>query len=476
MGNKAAVVAAIMFKEGGDSGFIYGLKQLGFKPEKGGEIGNVPVTCPVRSGKAHGSCFADTSKSTWNCFYVGGGCPSSCRKGGSLTTAVETFWGAEEIEKYLRNHGQEANSSLAKASGAELRKEYYHTCFTAAEKAYKYAEGRGIPLDVSRKAGLAYAQGWVEINILRKRGASDKQLEDAGLLRKSGPDKKLVPQFWNRLLVCSGDRLYGRETRPGVKIRPHINSKGNVLPWSPTPIPSKDITRFIIVEAPLDALSIAALKEANEVVFATFGTQGVDKDGIVSFIRKYGFNGEILVVPDCDPWRDEKGAPSAPGQLAGLAKAEAFARAGFMVRVGLLPFGTDPNDLTAKLKWSSVDFRRMVNGAMSPVVYRIYCAWQYFAQESNGTRILPDANRQAFLNKAKAIVSHANLSKGEIPAIAVSKIAAMANHGTGSPLTVEDVKAFLEDAFEEAYARQYVEKALKAGLDSAAIVKRLTEK
>lgn len=241
--------------------------------------------------------------------------------------------------------------------------------------AIDYLHSRGFN-DYQIKKHAGFCVGFEAVSRLRKKGFKDERLYECGILNRSKKSGKFYPAFNNRIVLMIGDNLYGRTIDPENSLR-HLYSRGKNSLFNGMML-GREWDKIFVVESAFDAISIEQyISElgANWCVIGTCGTKGIKTPELVKLLKEC-FPAEVVVIPDCDSWYNGNHIRHAPGQKAGLAKARAFEAAGLKTRVLVLPANSDPNDLT-KNGFTAEQFEQMVQVALSPVKYAIYCEAHY---------------------------------------------------------------------------------------------------
>lgn len=307
---------------------------------------------------------------------------------GHAIEALVEFKGMSRGEafKYLcEKVGFQSNQEYS-YSYQDIRRMYVATCHELLLKhqkkepysdAMQYLQGRGFNIETIKKHRIGFCTGFEAVKILRKKGITDQQMAGAGILKPTKKDpSKFYPAFWGRVTMMAGEyNMYGRTIDPECSLRHYYTSDKNAI--FNEMVLCKEWDAIVVVEAAFDALAIEQLIHAtgeNWTVIATCGTGGIKLEDLIPRIKEV-CPAEVILVPDADMWRKD-GKRHAPGQNAGLNKARAFEAAGLRTRIVVLPNGSDPNDL-AKNGIAPGEFRKMVDCALTPVKFAIYCEAHY---------------------------------------------------------------------------------------------------
>ncbi len=466
-------------------------KMLGIAiDEKGRQRnGEVPALCPCgheHTTKAQKFSFNEIKKN-FHCFYSGcelSGCmwvelaaaawygDTSVGSQRSAMARIANDFPAvlEEWEKYHAKNGKRTQGP-AKILPKQAADAFMVKAMAASKdsKEFKaFLEGeRGIPVVPTARRleiGMSLPNTAKQLNI-----EDEELLKRAGILGTAGSGNTYFP-FKGRVIARVSDTaFYGRALNPDEK-RKHLYSAGasNFQPWGLNRAREiatrKGIEKLFIVESILDAASVEAFIDATFqkewVALATLGTMGVKLEALVAFCKELK-PAEVVIIPDCDPWRKEDGRVHAPGQQTGMKRADALQAAGLAVRVMPLPNGADPNDMTApkKLNWSAVKFLSVLDRALSPLQYRLWCSAHYFDLKTEG-------GRQGFLNRALKTIQVGYTGK-ELPTELASFVGKVGNFGEKA--TDEIYAALLTEmskrsqVIAKAYARKWAKVMLKNG-------------
>ena len=330
--------------------------------------------CPFHQEKTP-SFYVSPSKQSYYCFGCGAGgsvfqflmqienvdFPEAVRRLArrSGIPVIEEEGGVEEEERQkrrqrlLRLHGEAA----AWFHGNLLRTK-------AAHNARTYLSGRNLNIGVAKRWQIGYApDSWdAFIKWAVGCGYAKEELVDSGLAKlrdENNPRSKIYDRFRDRLMfpihndVGEVIAFSGRVVDPETTGAKYVNSpetllfsKGNVLFGMDKS--KRAIARArsaIVLEGQLDL--ITAFEAGFENVVAPQGTALTDRQA--ALLRR--FAEEVVLFFDAD----------AAGEKAAERALEVLFAAGFLVRVGELPEGEDPDSLIRRS--GAATFKNLVDQA-----------------------------------------------------------------------------------------------------------------
>ena len=322
--------------------------------------------------------------------------------------------------------------------------------------AIRYLAGRGFIGKTLNAFRIGYSNS-TELKNLNAKGISQEKMISAGILRISKKNGKPYNPFRNRVvMVADNNSLYGRDIRPEAKLKHYYsNTRKGIFNGNNTD--NKDV--IFIVESIFDALTIQQYinrLNKNWAVIATFGTQGIKVDALISFIKSKN-PVEVIFIPDNDPW-SKNGYIHAPGQRAVVAKAKKFVEANISTRILVLPEDSDPNDLS-KNQVRARDFEAMVNQSLPLIQYEIFFESHYYDFSANGSK-------QAFLEKVKTLVLN-NLDKNMLCSLIINQVSSIINM---SPIEVKD---YLQDDLKKKFISIYFKKLVESNMSNEDIISHL---
>ena len=255
--------------------------------------------------------------------------------------------------------------------------QFYRRCleqFPAAGKARAYVEARKLGGEIAEAFQIGYAPaGWdIAIKWGAKYGYSPDQLEQAGLVLRStreGKHESVYDRFRDRLMFPIHDSQ-GRVIAFSARILVKDPKQPKYVNSPETPIFSKgrvlyglDKARRNIVNSPSrEALIcegqidvVRCHQFGFDTAVAAQGTAFTDEH--VQLLKHYADS--VVLVFDAD----------AAGQAAAVKTAHLFMKAGLVVRVAVLPVGSDPDSFLCEQGADA--FRACLEKADSVVAYQI---------------------------------------------------------------------------------------------------------
>lgn len=318
---------------------------------------NLKAKCPFHNEKTP-SFFLSTDRNTYYCF----GCGAS----GDIFSFVEQFEGLD-FKGALKLLATRAGVSLGTFSKEEESERdmlfrimetatlYFVENLPKNKSALEYIQSRGVNEKSISEFRIGYASpDWRELyNHLKQKGFSDKEIEVAGLAKRS--EKGFYDRFRGRIMFPIADSS-GRVIAFSGRLFPEDDKSAKYLNSPETPIFTKSAVLFgldkakdsirknnfsIMVEGQLDLILSHQTIYRNAI--ATSGTaltdSEVSKENVVSnlgLVRRLSNN--IVLAFD--------------GDKAGISAAQRAARIalslGMDVKVADLPEGMDPADLILK--------------------------------------------------------------------------------------------------------------------------------
>lgn len=305
--------------------------------------------CPFHNEKTP-SFIVSPERQIWKCF--------GCGKGGSAIDFVMEYEHVDFVEaletlaekagvKLERRMGDTPETKLKeRIYGANhLASEYYHYLLTQhaiGEKARGYLKTRGVTDKTIKTFMLGYsANSWEGLlKFLKKKGYDEQLLNTAGLIvpsQRGGYDR-----FRGRIMFTLKDHrgnivgFSGRLLDPEAKEAKYINtsetpvySKSNVLfGFDVTKAAIQKSGEAILMEGEFDVISSFQAGIANAVAIKGSALT----EGHVHLLRR--FAERLIFALDSD----------VAGDAAAWRGIEIADRAGFDMRVVLLPSGKDPDE------------------------------------------------------------------------------------------------------------------------------------
>ena len=416
----------------------------------GGHGENVRMVCPNHTNKnnmAGLNCGVNDVKGVGYCFH--------CGEGFSYLSALIQ---AKNIDI------KEACRTLAEILGIDNGEEFVYTaddirqlyislCHewllshkdSDGKAAWEYLMNRGFTEASIKRFRIGFnpegaKESWVIIQEMFSKGISLKAIREADIVRLSKKSGKKYVAFSGRVTMMAGKNVYGRTIDAQNAFRHNYTNSGNSL-FNDVAL-AKGRNVVFVVEAAFDAISIEQycreLKN-NSCCIATLGTHGIPNEELVSLLKEAA-PAEVVVIPDCDPWYNN-GQRHAVGQKAGLEKARMLEAAGFAVRVMVLPFGVDPNDLSKNGVPAQEFYDKYYCRAITPAKFAVYCEGHFY----KGLGKSHSANI-AFLNNVKKV-----LASGKV--VIRKEIIDYLAQLTREP--VEDINNIFNHSLEKSYALSF---------------------
>ena len=329
--------------------------------------------CPFH-GEKTASFSVAPDKGIYYCF--------GCHKGGN---AVNFMMEVEGLSY------PDAVRSLAKRSGMEvpedeqyqsrykqqerlwaLHKEaarFFHSKLYApeGEEALKYAQGRGMPKSILTTFGIGYAPDtWSSlVDALRKKGYTDQELRDSGLVTVSRKNGNLFDRFRDRLMFPIID-VRGNVIGFGGRIMKKDDNAAKYLNSPETLIFNKRKNLFalnlakktkhdylILVEGYMDA--IALHQYGFDCAVASLGT-ALTEDGAALLTR---YTNQVVLIYDGD----------TAGQNATKRAIPILEKAGLQVKVLQMRDAKDPDEFLKK--FGADRFKMLLEESSNRVEYQL---------------------------------------------------------------------------------------------------------
>ncbi len=263
-----------------------------------------------------------------------------------------------------RYHRQERLWALHKEAAR-----FFHTMLYAPEgaDALRYATGRGMPRSVLTTFGIGYApDSWTQLtDHLRKKGYTDEELKESGLVTISKKNNSLFDRFRDRLMFPIID-VRGNVIGFGGRIMKKDDNAAKYLNSPETPIFNKRKNLFalnlakksklgylILVEGYMDA--IALHQYGFDCAVASLGT-ALTADG-ATLLRKY--TEQVVLIYDGD----------TAGQNATQRAIPILEKAGLSVKVLQMQGAKDPDEFLKK--YGADKFRLLLEGSSDRVEYQL---------------------------------------------------------------------------------------------------------
>ena len=297
----------------------------------------------------------------------------------------------DDEEYQSRYHQQERLWALHKEAAR-----FYHTRLYAPEgaAALQYATGRGMPKAVLTTFGIGYApDSWTNlVDHLRKKGYTDQELKDSGLVTVSQKNGNLFDRFRDRLMFPIID-VRGNVIGFGGRIMKKDDNAAKYLNSPETLIFNKRKNLFalnlakksklgylILVEGYMDA--IALHQYGFDCAVASLGT-ALTADG-ATLLSKY--TDQVVLIYDGDN----------AGQNATQRAIPILEKAGLKVKVLQMQGAKDPDEYLKK--FGADKFRLLLEGSSNRIEYQLNAIAKKYD-------ISVDDQKVQFVNECAALIA-----------------------------------------------------------------------
>ena len=297
----------------------------------------------------------------------------------------------DDEEYQSRYHQQERLWALHKEAAR-----FYHTRLYAPEgaAALQYATGRGMPKAVLTTFGIGYApDSWTNlVDHLRKKGYTDQELKDSGLVTVSQKNGNLFDRFRDRLMFPIID-VRGNVIGFGGRIMKKDDNAAKYLNSPETLIFNKRKNLFalnlakksklgylILVEGYMDA--IALHQYGFDCAVASLGT-ALTPDG-ATLLSKY--TDQVVLIYDGDN----------AGQNATQRAIPILEKAGLKVKVLQMQGAKDPDEYLKK--FGADKFRLLLEGSSNRIEYQLNAIAKKYD-------ISVDDQKVQFVNECAALIA-----------------------------------------------------------------------
>ena len=308
--------------------------------------------CPFH-GEKTASFSVAPDKGIYYCF--------GCHKGGSVINfqmeieglsypdavrALAKRVGMEvpEVEQFQSRYRQQERLWALHKEAAR----YFHSCLYApvGKAALDYALGRGMPKATLTRFGIGYApDSWTGlVDAMRKKGYTDQELRDSGLVTVSQKNGNLFDRFRDRLMfpiidvrgnvIGFGGRIMGND-KSGAK---YLNSPETMIFNKRKNLFALNLAKksklgyLILVEGYMDA--IALHQYGFDCAVASLGT-ALTEDGAALLSR---YTEQVVLIYDGD----------TAGQNATKRAIPILEKAGLQVKVLQMRDAKDPDEFLKK--------------------------------------------------------------------------------------------------------------------------------
>ena len=246
---------------------------------------------------------------------------------------------------------------------------FFHSKLYAPEgaEALKYAQGRGMPKSILTTFGIGYAPDtWSSlVDALRKKGYTDQELRDSGLVTVSKKNGNLFDRFRDRLMFPIID-VRGNVIGFGGRIMKKDDNAAKYLNSPETLIFNKRKNLFalnlakkskhdylILVEGYMDA--IALHQYGFDCAVASLGT-ALTEDGAALLTR---YTNQVVLIYDGD----------TAGQNATKRAIPILEKAGLQVKVLQMRDAKDPDEFLKK--FGADRFKMLLEESSNRVEYQL---------------------------------------------------------------------------------------------------------
>ena len=329
--------------------------------------------CPFH-GEKTASFSVAPDKGIYYCF--------GCHKGGSAVNFMMEIEGLSypdavralakragmevpEDEQYQSRYRQQERLWALHKEAAR----FFHSKLYAPEgaEALKYAAGRGMPKSVLTRFGIGYApDSWTSlVDTLRKKGYTDEELKESGLVTVSKKNGNLFDRFRDRLMFPIID-VRGNVIGFGGRIMKKDDNAAKYLNSPETLIFNKRKNLFalnlakktkleymILVEGYMDA--IALHQYGFDCAVASLGTSLTEEHAVL--LSRY--TEQVVLIYD----GDEAGQRAAQRAIPMLEKA------GLQVKVLQLKDAKDPDEYLKR--FGADKFKNLLNASSNRVEYQL---------------------------------------------------------------------------------------------------------
>ena len=329
--------------------------------------------CPFH-GEKTASFSVAPDKGIYYCF--------GCHKGGSVINfqmEIEGLSYPDAVRALAKRVGMEVPEDEQYQSRYRqqerlwaLHKEaarYFHSCLyaPAGKAALEYALGRGMPKATLTRFGIGYApDSWTGlVDAMRKKGYTDQELRDSGLVTVSQKNGNLFDRFRDRLMfpiidvrgnvIGFGGRIMGND-KSGAK---YLNSPETMIFNKRKNLFALNLAKksklgyLILVEGYMDA--IALHQYGFDCAVASLGT-ALTEDGAALLSR---YTEQVVLIYDGD----------TAGQNATKRAIPILEKAGLQVKVLQMRDAKDPDEFLKK--FGADRFKLLLEESSNRVEYQL---------------------------------------------------------------------------------------------------------
>ena len=397
--------------------------------------------CPFH-GEKTASFSVAPDKGIYYCF--------GCHKGGSVINfqmEIEGLSYPDAVRALAKRAGMEVPEDEQYQSRYRqqerlwaLHKEaarFFHSQLYApvGAEALKYAYGRGMSKSVLTKFGIGYApDGWTNlVDALRRKGYTDEELKESGLVTVSKKNGSLFDRFRDRLMFPIIDvrgnviGFGGRVIRKDTDAAKYLNSPETLIFNKRKNLFGMNLAKktkhpyFILVEGNIDVVALHQYGFDNAV--ASLGTSLTDEQA--ALLSKY--TDQVVLIFDGD----------AAGQNATRRAIPILEKAGLQVKVLQLRDAKDPDEFLKK--FGADRFKLLLEESSNRVEYQLGAIYKKYD-------LRDDDQKVKYLQESAELIS--TLSSSVQREVYAGRVAETAKIG------MEAMKLEVNRAFKRRMARE----------------------
>ena len=397
--------------------------------------------CPFH-GEKTASFSVAPDKGIYYCF--------GCHKGGSVINfqmEIEGLSYPDAVRALAKRAGMEVPEDEQYQSRYRqqerlwaLHKEaarFFHSQLYApvGAEALKYAYGRGMSKSVLTKFGIGYApDGWTNlVDALRRKGYTDEELKESGLVTVSRKNGSLFDRFRDRLMFPIIDvrgnviGFGGRVIKKDSDAAKYLNSPETLIFNKRKNLFGMNLAKktkhpyFILVEGNIDVVALHQYGFDNAV--ASLGTSLTDEQA--ALLSKY--TDQVVLIFDGD----------AAGQNATRRAIPILEKAGLQVKVLQLRDAKDPDEFLKK--FGADRFKLLLEESSNRVEYQLGAIYKKYD-------LRDDDQKVKYLQESAELIS--TLSSSVQREVYAGRVAETAKIG------MEAMKLEVNRAFKRRMARE----------------------
>ena len=311
-------------------------------------------------------------------------------------------------------------------------------------EALRYAAGRGMPKSILTKFGIGYApDSWTElVDYLRKKGYTDQELRDSGLVTVSRKNGNLFDRFRDRLMfpiidvrgnvIGFGGRIMNDKDKSAAK---YLNSPETLIFNKRKNLFALNLAKksklgyMILVEGYMDA--IALHQYGFDCAVASLGT-ALTEDG-ANLLSRY--TDQVVLIYDGD----------TAGQNATQRAIPILEKAGLQVKVLQMRDAKDPDEFLKK--FGADRFKLLLEESSNRVEYQLAAILKKYD-------LRDDDQKVKYLQESAGLIS--TLSSSVQREVYAGRVAEVAK------ISLEAMKLEVNRAYKR---RQYQEKKKQEKID-----------